>query len=266
MQKNAAHSRAASSRGNKEYCLPRSLAACVRQPSPSVGADRCFCQLREKPCWLLRPLHQGPHFWSLSASVWQHTVSSKPSANIWSKRSVSPCCAHRKWPGQLPTSVSIQYFPRQPPQPLEGSGLSMSLRALAGAIPSCWKWHLVSWAEMPVFLSQTRICILACHLGWSIPHHAIALGVPFSTISQGRNCSPRKVPYPSPICDVCKAVKHSDPFSVLSHISQNTSVPHPFIPRASPLVLLGTIEATISSSIFFPEILLRTEVHWKPQQ
>lgn len=33
MEENAAHSRAASSRGSKEHCLPRALAACVRHPA-----------------------------------------------------------------------------------------------------------------------------------------------------------------------------------------------------------------------------------------
>lgn len=70
--------------------------------------------------------------------------------------------------------------------------------------------------------------------------------------------------YPSPICHICKAVKHSD--SLLFSLSLTFLKTHPshtptFIPRASPLVLLGTTEAAFSSCIFFPEILLRTEVY-----
>lgn len=60
MEENAAHSRAASSRGSKEHCLPRALAACVRHPALLWVLVDVFVETMVAA----QTLCQGSDFWS----------------------------------------------------------------------------------------------------------------------------------------------------------------------------------------------------------
>lgn len=147
----------------EQGALPRSPTACVRHPALLWVLVDVFCQLTEKPWWLLRPcvraqifghcqLPRGTGTKSLWLQVLQVPVLSPEPFTPWLRafsrhlaREVSVSLLHSPQTARsaLHSCVTL-ILSTSTSTALERSGLSVSHTVLAGAIASGWKWCLVS--------------------------------------------------------------------------------------------------------------------------